>query len=571
MSETPGDKSEATKRKRAPGDESAELVVEESRGISLVWLIPLVALFIGLWLAYKTLSEEGPTVTITFKEAGGLEAGKTKVKYKDVEVGTVQAVNLSSDLSHVIVVVKLDKHVESQLGEATKFWVVQPHLGLGGVSGLDTLIAGHYIGVEFAKGKYATKFNGLDRPPKISADTPGKRFVLVATDAGSLTDGTPVYFHEIQVGRVVEVKLSQNRDNVEVEIFIDAPFDGLVKDSTKFWQTSGIDLSMNSQGVNLKVGSLLTLLGGGIGFETRDLGNPETKPSEAGKEFALYKDYASIAEGAHVYKQYFLLYFDDSVRGLARGAPVELRGIRVGEVTEFWFSLDPVTNNIRIPVTIAIDADRVMPPDQFARLLESRKGELNTGRRPIMEKLIERGLRARLKTGSLVTGQLYVDLDFYPDQPEKTMIYGGKFPEIPTLPSLTEQFQNDVKEILAKLKSLPLDKIGEEILGTVKGTNRLLNSPDLHSSIASLNTALKDLHQLTQTADREVVKITTHLEKSLGSTAKILEQLEPGTPMAVDLRNALEELAASARSIRALTDYLERHPEALLHGKSGAK
>lgn len=566
MNETP-----ETEKNPEPTSGSPTLLVEKSRGLSLVWLIPLVALLIGTWLAFKTLSEEGPEITIIFKDAGGLEAGKTKIKYKEVEVGTVEKVVLSEDLSQVVVTAKLDKHVESQIGKDTKFWVVEPQLSLGGVSGLDTLIAGHYIAVEFVQGKLTRKFIGLDHAPKISADTPGQHFMLTADNAGSMTDGTPVYFRDIQVGRVVGVTLAEDRRNVLVDIFVHAPYERLVHEDSRFWQTSGIDASMNAQGFSLKVGSLLSLLGGGISFYTPSLDDPNAKPGEPGSRFFLYKDFASIAEGTHLYKVPFMMYFDDSVRGLNAGAPVEIKGIRVGTVTYIKFMFDFDTEKLRIPVFLDIDADKLFPEAELKRFQSAHQAELASGRRPIFEKLVERGLRGRLKTGSLLTGQLYVDLDFYPDSPTKSLVYGGEQPEIPTLPSITEELQASVTEIMAKLKRLPLDKIGDELLGTAQGANRLMNSPDLKETIHSMNLALKDVHQLAQTADREIVKLTAGVEQSLSSAVKILEQLEPGSPMAVDVGNALEELAASARSIRSLSDYLERHPEALLQGKGGAK
>ena len=571
MNETPDATPPEAGKDHSPAGETPELLVEKSRGLPLVWLIPLVALLIGAWLAYKTLSEEGPKITIIFKDAGGLEAGKTKVKYKEVDVGTVETVVLSEDLSQVLVTAKLDRHVESQLGKDTKFWVVEPQLGLGGISGLDTLIAGHYIAVEFGKGKQTRKFIGLDHAPKISADTPGQHFMLMADNAGSMTDGTPVYFRDIQVGRVVGVTLAEDKRSVLVDIFVNAPYDRLVQNGSRFWQTSGIEASMSSQGFDLKVGSLLTLLGGGINFYTPSLDDPKAKPSEPGTRFYLYKDFASIAEGTHFYRVPFMMYFDDSVRGLSAGAPVELRGIRVGTVTNIKFVFDAETKKFRIPVFLDIDADRIFSENAFEKFKATHQAELEAGRRPVFEKLVERGLRARLKTGSLLTGQLYVDLDFYPDSPPKSLVYGGEQPEIPTLPSITEELQDSVTEIMAKLKRIPFDKIGDELLGTTQGANRLMNSPDLKEAVRSMNLALKDVQQLAQTADREVVKLTAGLEKSLTAAAKILEQLEPGSPMAVDVGNALEELAASARSIRALSDYLERHPEALLKGKGGVK
>ncbi|QJD28773.1 PqiB family protein [Methylococcus geothermalis] len=557
----------------APAYEAWEAEVKSSRGLPLVWLIPLVALAIGIWLAYKTLSEQGPTITLLFKEAPGLEAGKSKVKFKDVEIGTVESIVLNEDLTGVIVTAKMEKHVATHLGENTAFWVVKPELGLGGVSGLDTLMAGNYIAVEFGGGKVVRKFIGLDQPPRIKADTPGRTFFLAADSAGPLKYGTPIYFRDIEVGQVVNVGLAEDNQSVQVEVFIDAPYHRLVHNSTRFWQVSGIDLSMSAQGVNLKVGSIMSLLQGGITFETPTLNDPKGQPSEPNTHFRLHKDFASIAEGTYTLRQPYLLFFDDSVRGLNVGAPVELKGIRVGTVTELKLALDFGAHKIRIPVVIEIDPERLIPygaDDVIKRAREEFKAAIEAGRRPFMEKLVERGLRARLKTGNLLTGQLYVDLDFYPESPPKSLDYSGQHPELPTLPSVADELQRNVTEIVANLKKLPLDKIGQELLGTVQGSNRLLNSSELKEAVGSMNAALKDLRHLAQTADREIVTLTSATEKSLSSTAKVLEQLEPGSAMAVDISNALEELAASARSIRALTDYLERHPEALLHGKGGS-
>ena len=551
--------------------ETEELVVEKARGLSVIWLIPLVALLIGGWLAYKTLSEQGPTITITFKQPGSLEAGKTKIKYKDVEVGVVETVKLSEDLSKVIVTAQLDKNVESHLGEGTQFWVVEPRFGLGGVSGLDTLIAGHYIQVEFSDGKPRREFIGLEHAPKISADTPGKRITLMADRAGSLSEGTRLYFRDIQVGSIVGVRLADDRSDVLVDVFVDAPYDQLIHESSRFWQTSGIDISMGAQGIDVKVGSLLSLLGGGITFDTPNLNDPNNPPSKPGAKFWLHKDYANIAEGYYVHKIELMMNFEDSVRGLSVGAPVEVRGIQVGKVTGVKFNFDIQTKKLKIPVYIEIDLDRIMPQSEIKKMETSFSQELAAHHHPGIEALVAQGLRARLKTGNLLTGQLFVDLDFYHDDVGKKVIYAGELPELPTLPSVAEAFKNDISEILAKLKRLPLDKIGDELLGTVQGSNKLMNSEDVKDAIRSLNTTLKDVHQLAQTTDKEIVKLTASLDKSLTTAVKVLEQIDPGSPIIVDVGKALEELAASARSIRTLTDYLERHPEALLYGKGGAK
>lgn len=555
--------------RNTPPPNTPEAVVEESRSLPLVWLIPVVALLIGAWLAWKTLSEQGPLITLTFKEAFGLEAGKTRIKFKDIQVGLVETVRLSEDLSQVIVTARMEKSVAGHLGGDSRFWVVKPQLGLSGVSGLDTLMAGNYIAVEFGTGKPARNFTGLEHAPKISAETPGRSYVLVADNAGSLQEGTPVYFRNIRAGRVVDVHLAEDKQSVLAEIFIDAPFEQLVHDNSRFWLTNAIDVSMNSQGFDLKIGSLLSLLSGGIAFDTPSLNNGPAQSSRAGTHFDLHKDFADITERTHTHKQPYRMYFDDSVRGLASGAPVEFRGIKVGTVTDVHLNLDFRTKKVRIPVTIDLDPENFFSVEQVKEALGAVQADIEAGRRPVVEKLVEQGLRARLKTGSLLTGQLYVDLDLYPDVPPKQLVYGKDYPEIPTLPSLTEELQKDVTEILAKLRKLPLDRIGSELLGTVQGANRVANAPELREALRSLDSALKDVRKLAQTADSQIVVLATGMEKSLGSVRQVVQQMEPGSPMAVNLNKALEELSSAARSIRTLSDYLDRHPEALLKGKSG--
>ncbi|SMF93555.1 paraquat-inducible protein B [Methylomagnum ishizawai] len=551
-------------------DTSPEALVEESRSLPLVWLIPLVAGLIGLWLAYKTLSEQGPLISITFKEAVGLEAGKTKIKYKDVEVGLLQTVELSGDLSKVVATARMSKTVASHLGADSRFWVVKPQLGLGGVSGLDTLIAGNYVAVEFGSGQPGKDFIGLEHAPKISADTPGRSFILVSYDAGALKEGAPIYFRNIQVGRVVETRLADNKQSVRTEIFIDAPFDQLIHDKTRFWLTDAIDMSMDAQGFNLKVGSLLSMLVGGIAFDTPDVADPNGHESVAGTEFTLHPNFTDVGEGAHSHKQTFLLYFDDSVRGLQRGAPVEVRGMRVGTVTDVHLDLDFQTKKFRIPVTIDLDPEDFASGEAVRKYMAAYQDQIAQGRRPVIESLVAQGMRARLKTGSFLTGQLYVDLDLYPDVPPKTLVYGGPYPEIPTLPSLSDELQKSAMDIMASLKKIPFEKIGNELLGTVQGANRLTNAPELQQTIRDLDAAMKQVQSLARTADTHVAALATGMEQSLGSVKKALGQLEPGAPMTVNLNKALEELSSAARSLRNLSDYLDRHPEALLKGKSGA-
>jgi paraquat-inducible protein B len=549
-----------------------DALIENGKGLPPVWIIPLVVLLISLWLGYKTLSEEGATITIIFTEAPGLEAGKSKVKYKDVDVGVITDVQLSKDLKTVKVTAKMEKSISSHLGAKSVFWVVKPQMGLNGISGLDALTAGNYVGVEFDDGPEVHEFLGRDRAPTVTANTPGRSFTLMAETATSLSYGTPIFFRDIQVGQVISVALDHDGHGVRSDVFIDAPYDGLIHDDTRFWKVSGLSFSMGAQGVNVSVGSLASILtGGGITFETPSLLDADSTPSAPGMQFRLHKDHDAIIEGSYKVRNPFLLYFDDSVRGLAIGAPVEFKGIEVGRVLDIQLDFNLQSQKVRIPVLIEVDIDRMFPAKHEAELeefIKQHQAEIAAGRHPMIEKLVERGLRARLKTGSMLTGQMYVDVDFYPDVPKQHLIYNDQYPELPTLPSIADELQRNVMDIVTGLKKIPLDKIGMELLGTVQGSNQLLNSKDLKESVRALNLAVQEVHQIAKTADQELVTLSRSLEKNLSSSSKILEQMEPGAPMAVDLATALEELASSARSIRALTDYLERHPESLVQGKN---
>lgn len=549
--------------------EPPEALIEKARGLSLVWLIPLVAALIGGWLAYKTLTEKGPLITITFKEANGLESGKTRIKYKDIEVGLVETVRLNDDLTGVIVKARMEQSIAAHLREGSRFWVVKPHLGLSGISGLDTLMAGNYIAVEFGKGEQVDQFRGHEHAPKVDAESPGKIFNLVAPDASNLQEGAPIYFRNIEAGRVVDVRLADDKESVQTEIFINAPFDQLVRDNSRFWVLSAIDASLSAEGFDVKVGSLLTMLSGGIAFDTPNLNTPGGQPSKPDTKFELYRDFDAIAAGNHRHKHFYLLKFADSVRGLSIGAPVEIRGIKIGTVTDVKLNFNLENMSFNIPVIIEIDGDSIANEAAVQKYLDATRAERAEGHTVAMEKLVQKGMRARLKTGSMLTGQLFVDLDLYNDTPPRKVVYGGTYPEIPTLPSVADQLQNDVMTIMAKLKAIPIDSISNELLATVKGANRLVNSPELQDVTKTLDLALKDIRALTQNADKQIASIANGLEASLTTTRQVLQQAEPGSPMAVNMNKALEELAGAARSIKTLSDYLERHPEALIKGKAG--
>lgn len=549
-------------------DSLPDAVVEKRRGFSIIWLIPLVAALIGAWLAYKTLSEQGPTITLTFREGTGLEAGKTKIKYKALDVGVVETVRFSPDLSEIIVTARMNKEVERHLGENSRFWVVRPRLGFGGVSGLETVVSGTYIEVEFGDGNPAQAFAGLEQPPIVRTDTPGHRYLLLTDRLGSIQRGSPIYFRDIQVGEVLTTQLAGDKRSVLVHVFVNAPYDRLVRDHSRFWKTSGFEVSLGAQGIDVRMESLLSLLLGGIAFDTS--AHDETgSASRDGTQFRLYDSFTDIAESSYTRRDSYLMYFEGSVRGLSVGAPVEVRGLKIGKVTEVKLDINLKTGNIRVPVIVELELERILSADQVKQFDETYGALRAEGRRPGMEHMVKHGLRAQLKTGSLLTGQLFVELDFYPDSPPLELVYGGQYPEIPTVPGTLEAFQKTAMDILNNLRKLPLDQIANELLGTMQGANQLVNAPEWRATIRSLDATLKDVRALARTADRQVAALAVDAGKTLGAARNTLDSLDPEAPLMVDLANTLEELAAAARSIRALSDYLDRHPESLLYGKGG--
>ena len=539
---------------RREADAVPEAEVATSRGISIVWLAPLVAAAIGIWLAYTTLQERGPTITITFDTAEGLEAGKTKIKYKDVEVGTVEQVRIGEDLKHIVVSAEMVKNAEGYLAEGTRFWVVSPRLGAGGVSGLSTLVSGVYIGIDPKQGELVDTFKGLDEPPLITSDTPGRQYVLHAETLGSVSRGSPVYFRGIDVGQVVDYALADDDLSLDITVFVRSPHDQLVQEGTRFWNASGFRASIGTDGVRVETESVQSLLTGGVAFDT-PISAGRGEPSAENTVFSLYDNFESVTQAGFTTKVPYTVYFDDSVRGLNPGAPVEFRGMRIGTVKDVRLQIDAANDRVRIPVTIEIEPGRI----EFAGGTEPAPGQ-------VMEALVERGLRAQLQSGNMLTGQLLVDLGFHPNAPPGKLLHDGQYPEIPSVPSELEALTASVSGVLAELAALPLNELVQDLRNTVQSLNRLASSPKAEQTLESLSVSAAALQALLDDLDQEIGPLIGQARGTLAAAAALVG---PESPVRYDLNALMKELAGAARSIRVFADYLERHPDALLRGKSG--
>ncbi|MGS0980025.1 PqiB family protein [Burkholderia glumae] len=509
---------------------------------SLVWLVPLVAALIGVGLVVKSVFDRGPEITISFRSAEGLEPGKTQVKYKDVEIGTVKTIKLSKDLSHVLVNVQLKKEAEDFAVKGSRFWVVRPRVGVSGVSGLNTLLSGAYIGVDAGRSSDSeSDFAGLETPPPVTGDEKGTSYVLRGDSLGSVDIGSPVYYRRVQVGQVVGFSLDKDGKGVTFNVFVNAPYDQYVGTNTRWWQASGVDLRLDSSGFKLNTQSLATVILGGLAFQS-PRNQSAGEPVKNGATFRLGADQADAMRDPDGQPVDVVMNFNQSLRGLSVGAPVDFRGIVLGNVTNIGIEYDPQHKNFMMPVTMNIYPERL--GKRFRELVASQ-GE--AAQQDILRRLVEHGLRGQLRTGNLLTSQLYVAVDFFPKAPRAKLDLSRKPVELPTVPNTLDELQLQVADIAKKLDKVPFDQIGN-----------------------NLNDALKHADQLFQQLDTQVApqaRDTLSAAKQTFTTAEAT--LQQDSPLQSDVRGALKELTRTLRTLNNLADYLERHPESLLRGKAG--
>jgi paraquat-inducible protein B len=534
-----------------------DVVIRRKRGLPIVWIIPIVAALIGGWIWWSALQQVGPSITIEFETAEGLEAGKTKLRYKDVVMGSVQSVRLTEDLSRVTVRCQLAPLAEPLLRDSARFWVVRPRIGAGGITGLETLVSGAYIAMEPGSGGgFAESFVGLELPPVSPADAPGLKLVLSADRLGSLSIGSPVYYRDIAVGHVERHHLSDDDLRVEIEVYIEAEHRRLVTTTTRFWNASGVSLALTAEGFALEAESIESLLSGGIAFETPP-GSPGGRPATNGGRYELHE---SLNEARDVYSEAvtYVLDFQGSVRGLTPGAPVEFRGIKLGQVTDFWMEFHAEEQQAHILVLVELETSRVR------RL----GGAGDPDRHAVLSGLVERGLRAQLSIGNMLTGACYVDLDFHPETEAVLSGLHTEYPEIPTIPSASEA-------LFTMLERLPVTELVEEAVLAVRSVAQLVGSEQTEQALLSLSETLEHAKGLARTLDRDApsalaeLRVTAReLRGALDSAQLILDGVTAeDAELNHLLTDALTELSSTLRSVRALADTLERHPEALLSGK----
>lgn len=535
-------KSQATDGPQAPG----QAPVKTRRfSVSLVWIVPIVAVLVGISLVVHTMMQEGPTITVTFKTGSGLTANKTEVKYRNVVIGHVSEVELSNDQKSVNATIKLDKQAESFTREDSQFWVVRPRIGAGGVSGIDTLLSGDYIGADIGQANARSKnFTGLENPPPITYGEPGKRFTLRTQDLGSLDIGSPVYYRKIPVGQVVAYALDADGKGVNIEVFIHAPNDAYVTENTRFWNASGIDVNVGANGFSVKTESLSSILVGGIAFRAPEY-SPNDQLAAEDKAFDLFEDQLTALAPPSGKGQFLSLRFDQALRGLRVGAPVEFLGIEFGRVVSVNLDFDAKKRSFPVNVGIVIYPQRL--GQAHTKMLEVLKHDPNDEAAGIrlMGTFIDNGLRAQARSGNLLTGQLYISLDFYPKAEKVVFDPTARPVSIPTVPGSLEQLQEKLEGMVNKINQLPIERI----------------AGNLDSNLVELRKGLAQFNAKTLPG---VQTTLADVSKTLQSASSTLAE---DSPQREQLGQTLDELGRMSRSLRELSDYLGRHPESLIRGR----
>lgn len=538
-----------------PGlDELPPAVPARSRWsrLPLIWILPAVVILAGAFVVIHEKLAQGTSIEIRFHNAEDLEANKTKIRYKEVEIGEVSDIHVSKDRKEVVVTAMIHRDASEYLVDDTRFWVVRPRVSAAGVTGLGTLVSGAYISVDVGTSTIPSEqFIGLEIPPIVTSNLPGREFVLHADDLGSLDIGSSVFYRHITAGQVVAYALDPGGAGVTLKIFVNAPFDAYVTAGTRFWQASGIDMSISSDGVKLRTESLTSILQGGVAFQALPGSAPTEVPSDT--TFTLYMDEDRAMRPTETEIRTFVMYFNGSLRGLSPGAPVELHGIAVGEVKSVDVEYDRDAGALRFPVAVDLYPQRIrgrkargaQPPARDDRETSSRK---------LVDSLVANGLRAELKTGNLLTGQKYVEMDMHADAPAEKVWWDDQPWVFPTVSNGLDEFQDSMGSIARKLNKVPFDQISYRLLSTMTNLEQTLKSTD----------------QLMRHVDGSIApQVEATLAEAQAAMKNAKDLMSQDAPLQSDLGATLQQLSRAAKSVTALVEYLERHPESLLRGKPG--
>lgn len=524
---------------------TAQPEIRKGKTFNPIWLIPVIAAVLGVWMVVHSWMTEGPEIQIAFKNAEGLTAGKTKVKYRNVDMGTVMEVILTDDFEGVIAKVKLERQALPLLRDDTRFWVVTARIGLGNISGLDTLLSGAYIQLAPGEGTIGQReYTALAKPPLTPTGAPGLRLELYGDHASSVNAGDSVVYKGYKVGRIESMTFDPDRRQVKYLMFIDAPFHELIDSSVRFYNVSGISVSAGADGLKISTGSMDTVLLGGVSFGTPP-GMPEGEPVEHHTEFHLFRSKEESLENPFAHGMYYVVRFAQSLKGLLPGAPVEYRGIPLGrverlmvkEMIEEGMAEKKAGVGEPIPVLIYIEPARLELPDQSSSIALMQHS-IATG--------VANGLRASLETGNLLTGAKYIGIDYYRDDAVAELGSFGDYTTIPTVGGGFDQVMVQVTDLLDKFNALPLED-------TVTSAN---------SAIAELDRTLKGLRVILE--EQSTKDLPDELKATLEELRATLAGLSPDSPFYQNLNATLLQLNRTLGNVESLTRTLSGQPNAAI-------
>ncbi len=521
---------------------------------NVVWVVPILALLIGMWMIWQHVRSHGPVVSVSFETADGIMAGKTEVRCRSVRVGVVKSVELSGNLNSVTVRLQMDPDTRNLLPEGSRFWVVRPRVSGTDISGLGTLLTGAYIELDPGGGPEGSlDFIGLESPPAMISSIPGLRLRLNADQATSLVAGSPIYYRGFEIGRIEGKSLDPEGRQVVYNAFVRQEYSGLIRKNTRFWNTSGIDVTAGVDGFKVRTPSFQAMFTGGVscsvpgGLEPGELAVDNTA-------FRLYSGENEAMNTPFDPNLRMLLLFNHSVRGLKQGAPVEFRGMPIGRVADISFQYLKGGSDMRVPVLVEIDT-RLLLVDRVGRDSEADEA--------YVKQAVAEGLRASLKTASLITGALYVDLDYYLDVTDEAVVTIGDFPVLPTISSGLAQLESRLSSILEKIDGLPMEALVEKITAAADETAATVaEARETLAEIQSTSTALRATLEKPsfQELPDELTKTMDKLQSSIAS-------LGPEGAVQGDLLRTLDEMRAALRSMTALTNTLDEKPNSLLFGR----
>ncbi len=539
------------------------LEVEESERIQVltsIWMVPLIALLIALWLAWQYFSQLGPKVQIVFESSGRLKAGQSQVKMRDVPVGVVKNITLLDGKKGVVVTVQINKDAEDYLNKETKFWIARPKIDTNGISGLDTLMSGSYLEMYGDKGEGGQNyFVGLEEPYIDKGATPGKRYRLSAPDARDLTVGANVYYRKIKVGALENVHLAQDGEKVNFTVFIEEPYTKFVNSQTQFWKNDFMNFSYHDNVFRMSLAPIASLLSGGISLSTTTKSTRQGVLAE-NHIFPLYLDHdeamkKEIGFGGDNTKT-FQFHFTESVGKLEVGAPIELSGFQIGSVVNIESDFDKEKGAVRSIVLGLIDTSVF-----FDFKSNTNKGDGYEN----LKNAVKNGLKARLAQGNPLMGSLFIELKNDKKNPGE-IIESDSFALFPTTKSNFDGMMDKVATLLEKMNNLDIEKLLASINKLVDDSN-----PSIQNLLKKLSKSADNINKLTsakemKTLPRSLGASLDEFKETLSSINKLLEGDSSSSLLSAQITTMLREVTKMSQSVQKLSDKLDRKPNALIFG-----